>query len=268
MPFQEVILTDVKTTDPSENSAGIIFPRVDFSLYLWRKPGFYLSNVVLPIAILTLLSPLSCAIESDGSSLGTADRLGITLTLMLTAVAYKFVVASSLPQVSYQTLLDSYVLVCFGFMCINAAENACIAIFMYEYGATKSDENYFILAYYLTLLAAHLYFLLTCTSIARNIRESSRCELTRERVERQTYAKLPVQSISDVERKEIVNAVLQQQGISPHFNRFVDVYNRVQGYPVDSRKVSSELPSNLQVPNYDKIIMKIAESRKSSNFQI
>ena len=102
-------------------------------------------------------------------------------------------------------------------MCINAAENACIAVFMYKYGATKSDENYFILAYYLTLLAAHLYYFLTCTSIARNIRESSQCELARERVERQTYTQLPVPSISDVERKEIVNAVLQQEGnISNH----------------------------------------------------
>jgi hypothetical protein len=77
-------------------------------VYLWRKTGYYISNVILPICVLTLLSPLSCFLNDDGTSLGTADRLGITLTLLLTAVAYKFVVASSLPTVSYLTILDRF----------------------------------------------------------------------------------------------------------------------------------------------------------------
>ena len=35
----------------------------------------------------------------------TADRLSVTLTLLLTSVAFKFVVSQSLPQISYLTYL-------------------------------------------------------------------------------------------------------------------------------------------------------------------
>ena len=45
-----------------------------------------------------------------------ADRLGLSLTLVLTAVAYKLTVASCIPQVSYLTNLDAFVSICFCFM--------------------------------------------------------------------------------------------------------------------------------------------------------
>ena len=62
---------------------------------------------MMPMMLLTALSVLSIGTqEIDGQRLGTADRLSVTLTLLLTAVAYKFIVASLLPQVSYQTTLD------------------------------------------------------------------------------------------------------------------------------------------------------------------
>ena len=53
-----------------------------------------------PIYILSL-----CSFSVEISS--PADRLSITLTLLLTAVAFKFVVSQSLPTISYVTLLVS-----------------------------------------------------------------------------------------------------------------------------------------------------------------
>ena len=85
---------------PSESAAGYVYPRCIFVTVLDRRAGYYLSNVVLPLAAITGLTALSLgAVEPDGSRLGTGDRLSVSLTLMLTAVAYKFIVASSLPQV-------------------------------------------------------------------------------------------------------------------------------------------------------------------------
>jgi hypothetical protein len=104
-------------------------------------------------------------------------------------------------------------------MCLNAGENALIALFMHKYGATKTDENYFVLAYYLALLAVHLYYIFHCISVARSIQESSRCELAYERVERQTFTRLPANSISAVERRDIVSAVLQHEGY--HYHSFI-----------------------------------------------
>ena len=74
--------------------------------------------------VVTYLAAVSAgAVDSDGARMSTADRLSVTLTLMLTAVAYKFIVASALPQVSYLTSLDTYVLVCFLFLFLISVEN-------------------------------------------------------------------------------------------------------------------------------------------------
>jgi len=58
-----------------------------------------------------------CSFSVDISS--PSDRLSVTLTLLLTAVAFKFVVSQSLPTISYLTLLvswcPSHVLVTFHF---------------------------------------------------------------------------------------------------------------------------------------------------------
>jgi len=51
-----------------------------------------------------------------------SDRLGVALTCMLTAMAFKFVLMQMLPVVSYLTLLDVYVLSSFFFLGIVAAE--------------------------------------------------------------------------------------------------------------------------------------------------
>ena len=57
-----------------------------------------------PIQLLiVLLSFTSFAVSPDEP----ADRLSVTLTLLLTAVAFKFVVSQSLPTISYLTLLVS-----------------------------------------------------------------------------------------------------------------------------------------------------------------
>lgn len=212
------------TSNPSESSAGIIYPRCKFTIYLWRKTGYYLSNVILPICVLTLLSPLSCSINDDGTSLGTSDRLGITLTLLLTAVAYKFVVASSLPTVSYLTLLDrfhclhfhssypsispsflsfsspcstfSYVLICFSFLCINAIENVLFPLFAYHYQTKKSVEWSFVIVYYGSFLMINVIYLLNilyCNYQRIKIRNIS---LLRERLRRSTAQRLPSPSIS------------------------------------------------------------------------
>jgi uncharacterized ion transporter superfamily protein YfcC len=49
---------------------------------------FYLVNVILPVASIVLASASSLAVSHD-----MGGRLGATLTLLLTAVAYKYLVA-------------------------------------------------------------------------------------------------------------------------------------------------------------------------------
>ena len=73
-----------------------------------RQSWYYIQNVVFMMAMFTYLGLITFA--ADITDLGT--RTSNLFTLILTAVAFKFILASSLPKISYNTLLDYYVLIC------------------------------------------------------------------------------------------------------------------------------------------------------------
>ncbi|CAE7546065.1 unnamed protein product [Symbiodinium sp. KB8] len=109
-------------TDKDKNWQGHQFPTVKISVYLQRKYGFYLWNVVLPMFLIASMSACSMSIHIDK----VADRLSATLTLVLTAVAYKYITAQMVPTIGYNTWLDKYVLACFWFLVVIVLEN-CVA---------------------------------------------------------------------------------------------------------------------------------------------
>ena len=69
---------------------------------LERKAGFYLWNMFLPLGIIASLCFLTAVLASSEAG----SRLGITVTLLLTAVAFKGTTSSLLPKISYLTYLD------------------------------------------------------------------------------------------------------------------------------------------------------------------
>ena len=93
---------------PLKDERPLTFSVFTFSFSIRRKFSFFVSNVIVLLALISFLAlgPFCVAQTEIG------DRLSIIFTLLLTAVTFKFVVSQSLPRVSYQTLLDQYVLVC------------------------------------------------------------------------------------------------------------------------------------------------------------
>lgn len=84
---------------------GRTYPLLKFTAHVNRKPWFYVWNVIVPMSMLSLAAFLQFEVaESD-----VADRASISLTLLLTAVAYKLVTAGMVPAISYFTLLDKFV---------------------------------------------------------------------------------------------------------------------------------------------------------------
>ena len=73
-------------------------------LRIQRESGYYVQNIV---GIMTMLSILGFTIFALGDD-SLADRINTVLTLLLTAVAFKFAVADSMPKVGYSTLMDIY----------------------------------------------------------------------------------------------------------------------------------------------------------------
>jgi hypothetical protein len=92
-------------TDETSPMEGRTYPVLIFTAHVNRLPGFYLWNVIIPMSMLSLAGFLQFEVAKED----VADRASISLTLLLTAVAYKLVTAGMVPAISYLTLLDKFV---------------------------------------------------------------------------------------------------------------------------------------------------------------
>ncbi len=116
---------EVVDSDPKEDSAGKVYSELMVKLQARRLYGSYIWNVGLVVGMIVSLCFLTFCIPV----MEVASRLSTTLTLLLTAVAFKFVVGESLPKIAYLTLLDKYMLVAFTFLYAIAIENGLVTLF-------------------------------------------------------------------------------------------------------------------------------------------
>ena len=87
------------------------YPSLGITAMVARRQGYYIFNVVLPLGSLQLLAAFQFLLP--GSYIRVVDRIAFSSTLLLTSAAYKLFVSSSLPDISYLTLIDRYVLLNF-----------------------------------------------------------------------------------------------------------------------------------------------------------
>jgi len=99
-------------------------PVFDAFLAVRRKHEFYTSNVTIIGGALATLGMTAFVIEIEDF----ADRSSVVLTLLLTTVAFKFVISQDLPKVPYFTILDTYMYVAIFFLMGIAMQNAFIAL--------------------------------------------------------------------------------------------------------------------------------------------
>jgi hypothetical protein len=96
-------------TPPQASASGKRYSRLFCSIRVQRQAGYWWWNVILPLFIVTTCLFASYGLSNDE----LADRSAITITLLLAMVAFKFIISSKLPDISYATLIDFYVLLCF-----------------------------------------------------------------------------------------------------------------------------------------------------------
>jgi len=84
------------------------FPALRITLTVYREPFFFIVNVVLPSGIFALAGVLLLLLPLNFPP----SRLVYILTLVLTVVTYKLAMSSSMPEITYLTLLDKYQLAC------------------------------------------------------------------------------------------------------------------------------------------------------------
>lgn len=126
----ELLSTDTRLVD-SELRCKIEITRI---------PTFYLWNIVLVIFVLVLSSFCAIGVPTDD----LADRMSITLTLALTIVAFKFVIAGMVPPTPYLTFLDKYFLFSFVVIGTEVVEN-----FILSYATSNSSLHFEYVFYFI-----------------------------------------------------------------------------------------------------------------------
>ena len=103
-----------------------------------RDATYYLNNCGLVVFIIVQVASFVVVIDpSDFPS-----RSSITITLLLTIVAFKFVADGFIPKVNYLTFLDKYIAIGFVALMLEIAENFCITLvsdYRYPLGAFYFD---------------------------------------------------------------------------------------------------------------------------------
>lgn len=126
----ELLLTEWDVTDARirvESSprrrVGRTHSRVVMSIDIERHSGFYLWKVILPLLMIVALSWVVFWMPDEPFG----GRTRISITGVLTVVAYQFVLADSLPKISYLTLLDAITTLSFMAIAATLFENLVVS---------------------------------------------------------------------------------------------------------------------------------------------
>lgn len=71
-----------------------------------RKQGYYYWKVIIPLCLVILMSGAVFWIDASNSS----SQISVAYTAILTLVAYRFLIGNMVPEVSYMTRLDRFML--------------------------------------------------------------------------------------------------------------------------------------------------------------
>ena len=140
--------------------------RYAITLPMLRRHRFYVTNVMAIMSAICFLAFTAFGLPTEQ----LADRSSIVLTLLLTAVAFKLVIADSIPKVGYFTVMDHYMNGMFILLFTISIENG-IGAAIYQIYPTifEKHANRIDLCTFLTVLIMwgifHVWFIHTCRRV-------------------------------------------------------------------------------------------------------
>jgi len=99
------------------------FSRFVVDLHVARESGFYLYKVALPLCLIVALTWAVFWMKDEPF----AGRTRVSLTGVLTIVAYQFAIGNTLPRVPYLTLMDKLMIASFTLIAVTVVENLLVA---------------------------------------------------------------------------------------------------------------------------------------------
>eukprot|EP00794_Sanderia_malayensis_P003123 gene3123-3591_t len=122
--LQNIILTKSTKTKEEDSPNENTFSIHNMYFYARRHSTHYLYNIALIMLLITTLTFASFTLDPNSP----ADRLSITLTLLLTSVGMKYVANGYVPQMDYLTLLDKYIIISMAFQFFVGVQNTVSAL--------------------------------------------------------------------------------------------------------------------------------------------
>ncbi|MDJ0743630.1 MAG: hypothetical protein QNJ32_09720 [Xenococcaceae cyanobacterium MO_167.B27] len=122
LPEWNIYDLETQMKQKQELRSKVPFSKFLMQIKLIRKPGFYLWKVIIPLMILVIIS-WSVFWMCEES---LAARISFSLTGILTVVAYQFLIAENLPNISYLTLMDAILSLSFVIIALTVVENIVV----------------------------------------------------------------------------------------------------------------------------------------------
>ena len=92
----QIIRTEASSGDQFyESDPGVPFPRVRFTLFLRRKPMFYMINIITPCITMSLLALLVFYLPPD-----SGEKVSLGITVLLSFSVFLLLVAENVPKTS------------------------------------------------------------------------------------------------------------------------------------------------------------------------
>ncbi|KAJ8313408.1 hypothetical protein KUTeg_009036, partial [Tegillarca granosa] len=143
------------TTKEFSRSKNMKYPGISFGCCADRRYGFFIWNMILIMTFISLLSFSTFAV----SRALTQNRLQLSMTLMLTSVAVRFVANQNLPKISYLTYMDIFILYCIAFTFGVCMWHAIISRFESNPALQEVIDNWaFVVFVIIYLLFNFIYF--------------------------------------------------------------------------------------------------------------
>ena len=99
-----VVSVNSSSTPFTYDALGETYSRVVFSIFVQRRPDYYVKRIVTGVVILVVISAGCFFLEGKST-----DRASIAATTYLGVVTYLFIVTQDVPKVSYTTRLDTFI---------------------------------------------------------------------------------------------------------------------------------------------------------------
>lgn len=130
LPEWTITGVDVRESKATYYGGTEKYSHLTYEVKIARRIGYYVWKVMSVLVMLVVLSWIIFLI--DPGDIG--NRMAVSITLFLAAVAFAFVTGSLIPRVSYLTLLDKYTLGCYVLLFLAPLES------LLAYRQSRTDE--------------------------------------------------------------------------------------------------------------------------------